>query len=494
MTSAPHRRDRFLTTIALIVAFAVLVLPGILRTGSLRREAESGPKYIVNEAGDQEKFHLPVITRFAEDLPRPDLVGYESATAPGYHLFMAALVRTFGYNVTFLQLVNALLSLLLLLNVARGAARLISPTFAGAAATPLLCSPYFLGSAMWLTTDNAALLFVTLVLSSAALRPTSPTRTLRQGLWAACAVGIRQLHIWTIAPIIVAAAHGSGLFARFVPKVPVAEHPPRPGGVPALVAGFAAAAAPAALLVWFIWMWGGLIPPAYQRIHGGEVESLVESANFALPAMALSLMGAFGVFYLPVAWSQLKRLRPTDPLLLLAIAIGLAAALVPATSFDPEHGRRFGWLWEVIRRLPAPMERSVVPIVLAPLGALVALLLWRTAAAAGRARQASILLFSLVCWMAAQTANAQAWQRYSEPLILIFLAWMACLAAPPWRRRKTDEPDDPSLIGADLPPITWGERSTILPRLERLGPIALAGFQLLLSGATLYAPILGLTR
>lgn len=489
-TLAPRRRDRIRTTIALIVAFAALTLPGILLTGDLRRQGDSGPQYLVNEAGDQEKFHLPVIRKFVEQWPDVDLVNYHSATSPGYHLFMAGIVKVFGDHVVLLQLVNAGISLLLLLNVARGAARLISPTFAAFAAAPLLCSSYFLGSSIWLTTDNAALLFVTLALGSAALAPANPIRSLRQGVFAGLAVATRQLHVWLAAPILISAAHRSGYFERWVPKVPVAEHPPRPGGMPALVAGVIGAAIPFAVLGYFVWIWGGLIPPAYRDLHGGgDVESVAGSANFALPALALSLLGALGVFYLPVARKQLRALRPTDPLVIGCVVIGLVAALAPATSFDPAAGRRYGWMWEIIRRLPAPMDRSVAPMVLAPLGTLMVLLLWRTAKAAGRARQASILVFGLVCWMTAQTANAQAWQRYCEPLILIFLAWMACLAARPWRRRGTDSVDDPTLIGANEPPATWENRDRLWPRIERAGPAALAGLQLALSIYTLYWPI-----
>lgn len=490
-TLAPRRRDRIRTTVALIVAFWALTLPGILLTGDLRREGDTGPKYLVNEAGDQEKFHLPVIRDFAaQDWAELDLVNYKSATAPGYHLFMAAIVKVFGDRVTLLQIVNAGISLLLLLNVARGAARLISPTFAAFAAAPLLCSSYFLGSSIWLTTDNAALLFVSLVLGSAALAPANPVRSLRQGVFAALAVGTRQLHVWLAAPILISAAHRSGLFERWTPKVPVAEHPPRPGGMPALVAGAIGAAMPFAVLGYFVWLWGGLIPPMYRDLHGGgDVESVAGSANFALPALAMSLLGGLGVFYLPVARKQLRALRPTDPLVIGCVLIGLIAALAPETSFNPQAGRRYGWMWEIIRRVPAPMERSVAPIVLAPLGALVTLLLWRTAKAAGRARQASILVFGMVCWMTAQTANAQAWQRYCEPLILIFLAWMACLAARPWRRRKSDGDGEPALIGADEPPATWENRDRLWPWIERAGPGALAALQLALSMYTLYWPI-----
>ncbi|MBL0921920.1 MAG: hypothetical protein IBJ10_07305 [Phycisphaerales bacterium] len=445
----------------------------------------------MNAAGDQEKSPLPVIRDFAaQPWSEMDLVNYRSATAPGYHLFMAGIVKVFGDGVTLLQLVNAGISLLLLLNVARGAARLISPTFAAFAAAPLLCSSYFLGSSIWLTTDNAALLFVTLALGSAALAPANPVRSLRQGGFAAMAVGTRQLHVWLAAPILIAAAHRSGLLERWTPKVPVAEHPPRPGGLPALAAGAIGASMPLLLLAYFVWIWGGLIPPTFRDLHGGgDVESVAGAANFALPALAMSLLGALGVFYLPVARKQVRSLRPTDPLVVACVLVGLIAALAPETSFNPQAGRRYGWMWEIIKRAPAPMERSVVPVVLAPMGALMALLLWRTAKAAGRARQASILVFGLVCWMAAQTANAQAWQRYCEPLILIFLAWMACLAARPWRRRRTDSVDDPALIGALEPPATWENRDRLWPWIERAGPAALAGLQLLLAMYTLYWPI-----
>ena len=54
---------------------------------------------------DHDRNHVPVIRTFAEEWPNPDLVDYDSATTPGMHLLMAAVVR-FGDSETMLQVLS----------------------------------------------------------------------------------------------------------------------------------------------------------------------------------------------------------------------------------------------------------------------------------------------------------------------------------------------------------------------------------------------------
>lgn len=431
-TDDRHTRARLLAVALLAGAFLLLTLPTILLARDVRTHRETGPQYRVSEAGDQEKFHLPVIRTMAEQWPRVDVVGYDSATSPGYHLLMAAVARAVGERVLPLQLLNAAIGLALLLAVAHWCAALGGARWAVIACAPLLCSAYFVTGSIWLTTDNLALLFVVCALGVCVFAPCGPGRALGAGALATLAVGARQIHVWVAAPIGLAALLGAGLFRKFIPwLLPGALFPrdvarePRTEGAKraAFVVACVSAAAPLALLACFAWLWGGLTPPRYRDLHAS-------GPNFAQPALALGLLGVFALFYVPGALLRAGRVRPTDWAPWLGAAAGVVCAALARTSHSPADGRRYGWLWEAVRLAPDVAERSVLLLALAPLGGLMMGLLWRCAQRAGRAREASLLVFASVAWCAAQTANTQAWQRYSEPFLLVVVAWLAGLSFP----------------------------------------------------------------
>ena len=94
---------------ALLAAlFALAVLP----VAFLGRDAAVLGERATSEAIDERDAHLPVIRQFAAELPQPDLVGYRSATAPGYHVAMAIPARL-GVGVHGLRLISSLAGLAL---------------------------------------------------------------------------------------------------------------------------------------------------------------------------------------------------------------------------------------------------------------------------------------------------------------------------------------------------------------------------------------------
>ena len=113
------------------------------------------------------------------------------------------------------------------------------------------------------------------------------------------------------------------------------------------------------------------------------------------------------------------------------------------------------------------LERSPVIALGAAGGAVMILLLYRAARAAGNRAPALMLLLALLGWLCAQTANTMAWQRYFDPLVLIGLAMMGALC-----------------VGRNEP----GTRR--IPRWAWAGPLLLAGAQLLLAGVTTYREFL----
>lgn len=435
-------------TIALAAVYLALVVP-LVATGAAG----------TSEAADQNSYHLPIVRTMVDQWPRVDVVHYDSATAPGYHLALATAWRLSGARWTVFAL-NVAATLGLLVVVLRLAQRFAPPAMALALVLPLTLNPYLLGGAVWLTTDNAALLFVVLVLGGVVSSAYTPARCLRFGLYGALAVFVRQIHVWVAAPI--------GLFGLLAsPAVAWA-----PGAVrrvfdskagteqrwSALVVGALSAAMPVALLAVFVWLWGGLIPRA-----SGDPLLHASGANPATPALALALCGVFGVFFLATSDRPLALLRGQWAAPLIVALLGLAVALAVPTSFL-EKPRAYGWFWHAVRLMPAVLDRSTLIAVAAPVGALALFVLYRGASRAGRGREATVLLLSMLAWVVAQSANAMAWQRYFDPMILIGLAWLASLGWAP------------------------GRRVTVR---AVAGPLALAAVQAILSAMTLYREAIG---
>ncbi len=443
------RSGRWIGAAAVSAVFLALTL-GVIASGRIG----------TGESADQFNYHVPVIRSFAAQWPSPDLKKYDSATTPGYQLMMAALWRAAGlgerwpelprapvgagpgaewpavtlgdaerttwaafvHDLRPLQAVNALLSLGLILTVYFGAARFAHWWLACSLTLPLMLNQYVLGAAIWLTTDNAAWFLAALALGGAALSPMTPARTLRAGVTAAVLVLVRQVHLWVCGPIAV-----SGLVAWAV------EHPGRRGRG-AWATAFAVAL-PVAVVAGFALLWQGLTPPSprIREVHGG-------GANLATLAFALSLIGAYGVFAFAAWRDQLRGLGASARTTLVLVGVGVVLALLTATSTqaptltDPPM-RGYGWLWKLSGMFPAVAGRSALLALGAPAGLLVLLMLWRGARAAGRSREALVLLVGLACWLLAQAMNPAAWQRYFDPMVLVLLAWLGALAVPERRTR-----------------------------------------------------------
>lgn len=457
--------------LALAAIYAVLVLPMTLlesRRADIPAQPRSG---YPSEVMDQDNYHWLVIREMALTWPRADVVTYDSATTPGYHWLQAGVLRITGSRAGVL-LANAAIGFALAAALWWSLAGVpgVGPWLATAMTLPLVTSPYVLGGSIWLTTDNLALLFVTLVLGGCVLRPFTPGRGLRLGLYQTGAVLVRQIHVWPIALIGLAGLLASPL-ARLVPSPPLgalrARLPEGERRWANLVAAIAACALPVAVLGAFVWMWGGLVPRAENDLIR---EFHTQGPNPAAFGLALAVTGVYALFFLGTLWDEVRRLRPSDWRLWAAGLAGLAVGAAFETSFQPK-ARAYGWVWSVVQkgdalldRLPAlaALERSPVIIAGAALGAVMILPLYRAAKTRGNAAPALMLLLGLLGWVCAQSVNSMAWQRYFDPIVLIGLAMIAAL-------------------GAGRGPA----------RLRWAGPIALAGAQLLLAIATMYREYLG---
>ena len=383
-----------LIALSITLGLCMLVCWSVIFTGNLSGRG----------ASDDLLYHWVAINQFAQEWPTPDLGDYASATAPGYHLLLAPLVRS-GLDHTGTQLVASIWTLALLGLLCW----VVSRSWGLASAVlmlPLLASMYVIYPGIWLLPDNAGWFFVLGVLLLA-LRPRTGW-----GVWALAGVlllalvWVRQVHIWAAGVIWLAAWLGdqsqtpSDLRTFFTDPV-------RRLGRTIMAQGFTIPAFMA--LIWFLGTWGGLVPPSFQDQHQGP--------NLASPGFMLTQLAILSVFFAPVLIPQLRTLWAHHwRLVLLAIFVGLVLGVLPHSSYSIEAGRYSGW-WNLLGKFPTLADRSPIFILGSVMGA-VSLTLWLSLAPK---RDIWIWLGVLVAFTLAQTANHASWQRYHEPMLLMMI-------------------------------------------------------------------------
>ncbi|MFO0784068.1 MAG: hypothetical protein U0636_10340 [Phycisphaerales bacterium] len=365
---------------------------------------------------DQTQYHAKVIQEFASQWPHCDLVNYQSATSPGWHLLLAALLKM-GASMQVLRWVNAATGVLLLLVATTTAARWARPRTAACLFMPLALSPYAVGGSAWITTDVPALLCMTVALAATTRAPVWKPRT--AGIWATLAVAVRQPFAWLALPMVWRGMQDAGRSAT-------ADAQPR-----SLAVVFAWAALPILLLGVLVWQWHGLMPPAYRSLHDA-------GANPAGVVVLLALTACWGgplaAILLWQAWRAKNHEQPWMDFTLrwaaAAAALALLYTLAIHTNYSKEDGRWAGPIWSLVNHAPTlGGTRSSVLLVLAPLGAATLAVLWRCALRRHLGQVAVLFMLSLACVAAANTANSQAWERYADLPLLVLLPWMASLCA-----------------------------------------------------------------
>lgn len=458
-TADSHRRAA--AFIAAVVAIIAIVAFGLLiAMGQLKGAAWS----LSRAEFDQNLFHLKVITKFAAEIPAPNLRDYLSATTPGFHLVLALVQRVASPDLLALRGISAMFTVVLLALVAWSAARSMLARGAGpllAAASALVlaacvgCSSYVLQSGLYLLPDNAAWLLVYLTMLLSLFIARSPARVaplLLGGLFVALLVFTRQIHLWAAAMLWAAAVVAVASMPPTLTSAP-ARAPsslslasllralPKPHTLLALgvtVPAFTIVAA-------FAITWGGLAPPMFRAAtnpaaQGGALAdpsstaTVVTGISPATPAFILALLGVFGLFFLPILLHVLRHEWKSRPLwrdVTLGTAAATAIALLAPTTFSMPT--RFGALWNITRKfegdpafntlagfkLPTLVigHANLVIVALAALGGAILALYWR--ALDHRVRW--VLAVGLAGFVAAMSAQALSWQRYFEPMLLLWL-------------------------------------------------------------------------
>lgn len=445
LTAAPARAEapRGGGWLALLFgAFVLLTWPVILVGGGG-----------TSEAWDQDEHHVHVMERFSASLRgeegapplREALADYPSATSPGFHLAIASLDAAGVRSRTLQRLVASLAGAATLAVLWMALRRVVDPITASVMCLPLLASPYMLSGSIWMTTDVSALLWSAVAMASVLMRPLTPPWILAAGFAAALAVFVRQPSIWIVAPIACAA-----WTELQSPRGVVGTPEISPSRASIVGSAIVSVLMPCVVLAGLVSLWGGLVPPGYRAQHAAGF-------NPALPALALSLLGLWGLPFL-----IRSRMRPTLRVITAAVLIGVLASVIPATDFNKEGGRWGGPIWQVIERTPQVMNRSVIVMLLACAGAvLVAKIAAQSTALGARGWRVTLACAALAI-VAALSANSQAWERYVDlPLLLLLPLAVASVRGG----------------GAD-----W------TPSEVRLPFLALAGVQITMSAVMVYLP------
>jgi hypothetical protein len=359
-------------------------------------------------ADDQNMWHLPAIRQFARQLPRPDLRDYLSATTPLYHLLIAAADRWISPDLRVLRLLGALFTAGLLATLGAAVARRAPAWLAIALCLPMVASLYVFGSGAWLLPDNAGWWGVLALMLLAFRHRVDAWTYLGGAVLLLLLVLVRQSHAWAAAPLWVAAWMGSD----------TGEPPARPAAPAARLAWIVVATVPAAAVVlYFFHLWHGPVPPSIQFFHDPS-RAVGKSWNPAVPATVLGVVGVLGIFFL--GFARGVRTRRAVMFTLAGAAIGLILGVLPVSTYSHEAGRESG-IWNLVPHAPIVGQRSLAIVALSVLGG--ALLGWWSAALDWRDRV--IFLVAWAAFIAAQTVNTTAWQRYYEPFVLMMLALTA---------------------------------------------------------------------
>lgn len=413
-------RHPWTVAIVLLTLFYAVAIPVIL----LNLGAHS------RGAADQNDWHLPVIRQFMTQWPRLDLADYASSTTPGYHLLVATAGWFTSPSLDALRLIGSIFTAGLLLTLGLWVGRRMRPVAAIIVCLPVLCSIYVFSSGAYLLPDNAgwwAVLGVMLI----ALRQKVDRWTFLTGAFVLLlTVLIRQINLWTAAPLLAAAIAGCDQPQNSPRSGRIEGPPPDPAilhkskftdPLARLVLMLLAILPAILVLLWFRHVWNGNLVPPNQRLY-------TTGGNAAALAVILSITAGIGVFFGGYLLPGLRR-----PWIIIAGACaGIIAGALPRTTYDVA-ARRFSGVWNAVPHFPYILggTRSPLIILLSGLGGAV-VVAWLCALPR---RPRIIWAAAGLAFVAAQLTSANPWQRYYEPFILIAAALSAPAIANEWPQK-----------------------------------------------------------
>ena len=339
---------------------------------------------------DERMYHYPTILQFAEQLPFPDLINYNSATTPLFHLIVAVISKIIGTNIAHLRLANffiTYLAAILLykiliknLKLDQRSALLFSLLFA--------LAPYFFREAFVLLTDNLPIIWLLCFFNFYFKYKQDQDQKwfLLAMLFVMLLCLTRQTYLFVCLAvsidIIISAMPVNrkikNLFFVFVAAIPT-------------------------LLLFLLWK--GLTPPSFQDYHTHH--SLL---NIKAILYGLSVLGFYCLFI--SGWTLFKSVFVQQKKLVIGYI--LLAWLILILFPLVKHKHDFGYLWYMADPLPDIAGTSLLFWLLLPLGTVSMLCIWNK-------EGYSFLLFFLFCLFLSEMPNNLIFQRYYDSCILLAL-------------------------------------------------------------------------
>lgn len=431
-STVEHRpRGRLAPAFVTVGLMLVFVIPASILV--LNRFDEMGA---ISRGYDEVHHHLPIIHRFSAELPSPDFSDYPAAMTPGYHFVLAVVHRFVSDDIRVLRFVGGLLTVVLIglfgWMVARHGMRHGLPGWeAGLVALPALVSVYVFPCGVWLVPDNAGWLGVMVILALVLGRAPRPVWLVIGGALLVLLVVVRQSHLWAAGFLWLAAWLGMSLRDNDLPgrgffdggMLP-SEADPLKRKLGRLALAFAVSVPAFVVLVYFVRLWGGLVPPSHQpgSAHLAGT-AYVQTFNPTALGMAALVVGVWSVVF---SGYLVPRLVTVDVPMRMKLGfvglgglVGVLVGVLPVS--EPTLGgdlTRASGYWGVIRLGPVFFERSP----LFALGSIVGGLAAGAWMVVLPARRRWVLMGAVAGVAIACAAIPVTWQRYSEPLIMMVIA------------------------------------------------------------------------
>ena len=373
----------------------------------------SAPKY------DQDMYHYQVVREFSAEWPAFDVTDYGSATSPLYHVVMATAAKVVGDELDTLRLLSAVFGLAFIVVVAGWAATVVTPRTAAFLTMPLAASIYVLGSGVHVHTDNMGWLLVVLALGPLVFLPVRPGRLCLSGLFILLAVAVRQVMVWVLGPLLLAGMLASPLL-RLLPEGLRREREPAPVSWSPFVVSLLVAIPSVLLVLVFVWLWGGLVPPRFQELHASSNSPCAAGYAFAVFAI-------YAPFFLIMIPRPMEVLDGCRGWVCLLAAVGALLVLAFPSAYSIPDGRYGGPVWLLASKGPVIADRSLMLAAMAAFGAASFVLLVAAAVRNGKGLPALLLVCSWCATHSTQLVNAQTFQRYFDTPSLVILTWLGAL-------------------------------------------------------------------
>lgn len=334
---------------------------------------------------DERLFHYPTIQGFASQLPWPDLSDYPSATTPLYHLLMSPISWMSGDDLTILRLSNLVVSALTVWLMARTLSAWGNAQTAWPCALAVAISPYFIGPAVRLSTDNLALLGI--VATLAATHPSQQKSAWASAGWASVTIATRQIHAWVMLPLAIATFNVRSKRSTWI----------------------LFSLLPLSVLVFFVLTWGALTPPSFAKGHTASV-------NLDALLFILGILGTYGVFFAPWLFPALRQ-KYSKQWVPGVIALTLALLCVHQMPWVDDPNRWGGAIWSASKHAPELLDVPLTFWITAPIGALTLLAF----AFHPRKKHGHFLFIVSAAWLISNLVSARAYQKYYDPMSLFLL-------------------------------------------------------------------------